>query len=123
MKHTVEFTINVDDRTIQKRIEDIAYSDIVDKLIGEASAYFAKECYAYINDRVNWRNIVEELIELHKDEIVDSVSDKLAEAFKEKTSEDICPYCQKRMDALTAHNGTLTTVAYRCLDCGLVVYV
>ena len=36
MEHIVQFAINIDDKTIQKRLEDNAYDDVVKRIYKEA---------------------------------------------------------------------------------------
>lgn len=95
MEHIVQFAINIDDKTIQKRLEDNAYDDIVKRIYKEAldNLEFPRK----YGNRINWDSFVSDLVsrilEEHKMEIVDAAAEKLAKsirnskAFKERKTQ------------------------------------
>lgn len=117
MEHIVQFAIGIDDQAIQKRIEENAYNDILDKLMDEAKNSLPQEGYVYVNRRVNWRHLVEEQLELfverHKDEIIDAAAEKLCEsykrtkAFKEKMSEATDMKLKKQQELAARYEGAV----------------
>ena len=95
MEHIVQFAINIDDKTIQKRLEDNAYDDIVKRIYKEALNNL--EFPRTYGDRINWDSFVSDLVsrilEKHKMEIVDAAAEKLtksirnSKAFKERKTQ------------------------------------
>ena len=95
MEHIVQFAINIDDKTIQKRLEDNAYDDVVKRIYKEALDNL--EFPRTYGNRINWDSFVSDLVsrllEEHKMEIVDAAAEKLAKsirnskAFKERKQE------------------------------------
>lgn len=95
MEHIVQFAINIDDKTIQKRLEDNGYNDVVKRIYKEAldNLEFPRK----YGNRINWDSFVSDLVsrllEEHKMEIVDAAAGKLAKsirnskAFKERKQE------------------------------------
>ena len=85
MEHIVQFAIGIDDKAIQKRIEESAYDDIVAKLVADAERSLPKNG-GWDSNRVNWRRMMEEQLDLfaekHKDEIINAAAEKLVESFK-----------------------------------------
>lgn len=58
MEHIVQFAINIDDKTIQNRIEEHAYTDVLDKLTKEATDTVFAHTNAYSREnmwRAGWR--------------------------------------------------------------------
>lgn len=95
MEHIVQFAINIDDKTIQKRLEDNAYDDVVKRIYKEAldNLEFPRKC----GNRINWDSFVSDRIsrflEDHKAEIIDAAAEKLtksirnSKAFKERKTQ------------------------------------
>ena len=83
MEHIVQFAISLDDKTIQKRLEENAYDDICTKLVEEAKKKLPKD-YGY-NRGVDWmliaNNAIKNFIEENKDEILESASTKIKDSF------------------------------------------
>ena len=85
MEHIVQFAIGIDDKTIQNRIEEHAYTDVLDKLAKEAmDTVFA---HTNANSRENmWKtmmgNALQSCLEERKDEIIDKAANLLADRFQ-----------------------------------------
>lgn len=86
MEHIVQFAINIDDKTIQKRLEDNAYDDVVKRIYKEALDNL--EFPRTYGNRINWDSFVSDLVsrllEEHKMEIVDAAAEKLAKSIRNK---------------------------------------
>lgn len=87
MEHIVQFAISIDDQTIQKRLEENGYNDILDKIMEKINqdhnlpgVYFGKR------GRVDWAQMayrsVDRIVDEHKDEIIEAAAEKLAESYK-----------------------------------------
>lgn len=118
MEHIVQFAISIDDRTIQKRIEENVYYDILDKLMDEAKNNLPQKGYAYDKSRgIDWRYLVEEqlerFVERYKNEIIDAAAEKLCEsykrtkAFKEKMSEATDMKLKKQQELAARYEGAV----------------
>lgn len=85
MEHIVQFAINIDDKTIQNRIEEHAYTDVLDKLAKKATDTVFAHTNAYSRDTM-WRNLMEgalqSFLEERKDEIIDKAANMLADRFQ-----------------------------------------
>lgn len=85
MEHIVQFAIGIDDKAIQKRIEDNAYNDVVEKLTAQAEKNLPRKSSMTVGS-INWRYLMEEELssfaERHKDEIIEAAAEKLVESFK-----------------------------------------
>lgn len=85
MEHIVQFAINIDDKTIQNRIEEHAYRDVLDKLAKNAVDSIFSYTNAYSWDTM-WRNLMEDalqrFLEERKDEIIDKAANMLADRFQ-----------------------------------------
>lgn len=81
MEHIVQFAISLDDKTIQKRLEENAYQDVCQKLANEAASHFPT---TYGNS-VNWKYIMDhamnDFLSKYKDEIIDAAAEKLKDSF------------------------------------------
>lgn len=81
MEHIVQFAISIDDQTIQKRLEENAYDDIINKLMRECKKSLPRKY-----SDVDWRWLVEDIlgvfVENHKDEIIDAAAKNLCESYK-----------------------------------------
>lgn len=84
MEHIVQFAISIDDKTIQKRLEENAYNDICEKLVEEARDNLPQEG-GYRGEKVNWRYLVDnqlaKFVEEHKDEIINAAAEKLKDSY------------------------------------------
>lgn len=99
MEHIVQFAINIDDKTIQQRIEANAYNDIVDRLYKEAydSLPYTSRNYYSADTHPDWIGMlgerIDRFIEENRDEIIDATAERLArsyrnsKAFKERMAE------------------------------------
>lgn len=80
MEHIVQFAINVDDVTIQKRVEEKAYDDILKKLYEDCKSTMCKRS-GYNARYIDWvgmtNQALDDFIADHKEEIIDQVAEKL----------------------------------------------
>lgn len=85
MEHIVQFAIGIDDKTIQNRIEEHAYTDVLDKLAKEAMDTVFSHSSAYTRD-IMWEGLMGEalqsFLEERKDEIIDKAANMLADRFQ-----------------------------------------
>lgn len=85
MEHIVQFAINIDDETIQNRIEEHAYTDVLNKLTKNAVDSVFSHSSAYSRD-IMWEGLMEEalqsFLEERKDEIIDKAANMLADRFQ-----------------------------------------
>lgn len=85
MEHIVQFAISIDDKTIQNRIEEYAYRDVLDKLAKEATDTVFAHTNAYSRENM-WKTLMEDalqrFLEERKDEIIDKAANLLADRFQ-----------------------------------------
>lgn len=85
MEHIVQFAIGIDDKTIQNRIEEHAYTDVLAKLTKEAVDSVFAHTSAYSRE-IMWKSLMENalqnLIEERKDEIIGKAANMLADRFQ-----------------------------------------
>lgn len=85
MEHIVQFAINIDDKTIQNRIEEHAYSDVLNKLTKNAVDSVFSHSSAYSRD-IMWESLMGEalqsFLEERKNEIIDKSANMLADRFQ-----------------------------------------
>lgn len=85
MEHIVQFAISIDDETIQNRIEEHAYSDVLNKLTKNAVDSVFSHSSAYTRD-IMWEGLMGEalqsFLEERKDEIIDKAANMLADRFQ-----------------------------------------
>lgn len=85
MEHIVQFAINIDDKTIQNRIEEHAYTDVLDKLTKEATDTVFAHANAYSRENM-WKTLMsgalQSFLEERKDEIIDKAANMLADRFQ-----------------------------------------
>lgn len=85
MEHIVQFAIGIDDKTIQNRIEEHAYTDVLDKLAKEAMDTVFAHTNAYSRENM-WKtmmgNALQSFLEERKDEIIDKAVNLLADRFQ-----------------------------------------
>ncbi|MDB1402963.1 peptidase U32 [Bifidobacterium adolescentis] len=85
MEHIVQFAIDIDDETIQNRIEEHAYSDVLNKLTKNAVDSVFSHSSAYTRD-IMWEGLMGEalqsFLEERKDEIIDKAANMLADRFQ-----------------------------------------
>ena len=85
MEHIVQFAINIDDKTIQNRIEEHAYSDVLNKLTKNAVDSVFSHSSAYSRD-IMWESLMGEalqsFLEERKNEIIDKAANMLADRFQ-----------------------------------------
>lgn len=85
MEHIVQFAINIDDKTIQNRIEEHAYTDVLDKLAKEAMDTVFAHTNAYSRENM-WKTVLvgalQRFLEERKDEIIDKAANMLADRFQ-----------------------------------------
>ena len=85
MEHIVQFAINIDDKTIQNRIEEHAYTDVLAKLTKEAVDSVFAHTSAYSRE-IMWKSLMENalqsFLEERKDEIIDKAANMLTDRFQ-----------------------------------------
>lgn len=85
MEHIVQFAINIDDKTIQNRIEEHAYTDVLNKLTKNAVDSVFSYSNAYSRDTM-WKTLMKDalqsFLEERKDEIIDKAANILADRFQ-----------------------------------------
>ena len=85
MEHIVQFAINIDDKTIQNRIEEHAYTDVLAKLTKEAVDSVFAHTSAYSRE-IMWKSLIgdalQSFLEERKDEIIDKAANMLADRFQ-----------------------------------------
>lgn len=85
MEHIVQFAINIDDKTIQNRIEEHAYTDVLDKITKEAVDSVFAHTSAYSRE-IMWKSLIgdalQSFLEERKDEIIDKAANMLADRFQ-----------------------------------------
>lgn len=83
MEHIVQFAISIDDKTIQKRLEENAYDDICNKLVEEAKNSLPGG--GYYSRSVDWQFLMGEalsdFVSKHEAEIIDAAAEKLKDSF------------------------------------------
>lgn len=95
MEHIVQFAINIDDKTIQNRIEVHAYTDVLDKLTKNAVDSVFSYTSAFSRETM-WKTMLEDALqrfhEERKDEIIDKAANMLADRFQrtKKYREAMC---------------------------------
>lgn len=95
MEHIVQFAIKIDDKTIQNRIEEHAYTDVLDKLAKNAVDSVFSYTSAYSRE-TRWKTMLEaalqRFLEERKDEIIDKAANMLADRFQrtKKYREAMC---------------------------------
>lgn len=85
MEHIVQFAIGIDDKTIQNRIEEHAYTDVLDKLAKEAMDTVFAHTNAYSREnmcKTMMGNALQSFLEERKDEIIDKAANLLADRFQ-----------------------------------------
>lgn len=85
MEHIVQFAISIDDKTIQNRIEECAYADVLNKLTKNAVDSVFSYTNAYSRENM-WKTMMEDVLqsflEERKDEIIDKAANMLADRFQ-----------------------------------------
>lgn len=85
MEHIVQFAIGIDDETIQNRIEEHAYTDVLNKLTKNAVDSVFSHSSAYSRELM-WEKLLDDalqsFLEERKDEIIDKAANMLADRFQ-----------------------------------------
>ena len=90
MEHVVQFAFSLDDRVIQKRLEDEAFKTVCDDLKYDLIKSLPKR-HSYIRgmsqtEKVDWRSVTEKMIKdilnENKDAIIEAAGKEMAEVFK-----------------------------------------
>lgn len=90
MEHIVQFGISIDDKTIQKRLEENAYDDILNAIIDKWTKAMPNKDHwkKYANDKDNidyvkfTEKAVQQVINEYADEIIDLAAAKLCDSFR-----------------------------------------
>lgn len=83
MEHIVQFAISIDDKTIQKRLEENAYEDIINQLIEKAENGLKKLPQFYNADQIDWTYYVNEGIDRLVNENREQIIERAAELLKD----------------------------------------
>lgn len=87
MEHIIQYTINVDDDNIKRRIEDCGYNDIIKHFVEETEKHMPKK---YYGKEIDWDKIVgesvKEFLTDNKEEIMEIVTNKIVDSFKRTKS-------------------------------------
>lgn len=79
--HIVNFAMDFDDETIRQKVENQAYSDIVNRLYRDAQGYISCRY-----GQIEWRGIVEEkiaeLLEERREEIIEEAAKRVADSIQ-----------------------------------------
>lgn len=85
MEHIVQFAIGIDDKAIQNRIEEHAYTDVLNKLTKNAVDSVFSRSSAYSRELM-WEKLLDDalqsFLEERKDEIIDKAAHILADRFQ-----------------------------------------
>lgn len=85
MEHIVQFAINIDDKAIQNRIEEHAYTDVLNKLTKNAVDSVFAHSSVYSRELM-WEklldNALQSFLEERKDAIIDRAAHILADRFQ-----------------------------------------
>ena len=85
MEHIVQFAIGIDDKAIQNRIEECAYTDVLNKLTKNAVDSVFSHSSAYSRELL-WEKLLDDalqsFLEERKDEIIDKAANMLADRFQ-----------------------------------------
>lgn len=85
MEHIVQFAIGIDDETIQNRIEEHAYTDVLNKLTKNGVDSVFSHSSAYSRELM-WEKLLDDalqsFLEERKDEIIDKAANMLADRFQ-----------------------------------------
>jgi transposase len=85
MEHIVQFAISIDDKTIQNRIEEYAYKDVLDKIVKETMDTVFAHTNAYSREnmcKTMMEDALQRFLEERKDEIIDKAVNTLADRFQ-----------------------------------------
>lgn len=85
MEHIVQFAISIDDKTIQNRIEEHAYTDVLNKLTKETMDTVFAHTNAYSREnmcKTMMEDALQRFLEERKDEIIDKAVNTLADRFQ-----------------------------------------
>ena len=81
MEHLVQFTFNFDDDAIQRKIEERAYKDVVEKMYDQAIQKVPRNYYG-----IDWKAMVYEnvqaFMENNRDEIIKAAAGQLADKLR-----------------------------------------
>lgn len=85
MEHIVQFGISIDDKTIQKRLEENAYEDIINKLAEDAKNGLKKLPQFYNADQIDWTYYVNEamdrLIDANREQVIERAAELLKNSY------------------------------------------
>ncbi len=85
MEHIVQFGISIDDKTIQKKLEENAYKDIVNRIAEDAENGLKRINQFYKEDRIDWDYYVNEaidrLIDANRDQIIERTVELLKNSY------------------------------------------
>ena len=83
MEHIVQFGISIDDKTIQKRLEENAYEDIINRLIENTENGLKKTGPFYNANQIDWTYYVNEAMDRFIDANREQIIERAAELLKD----------------------------------------
>lgn len=81
MMHVMNIAMDFDDDTIRQKIEKQAYGDILNKLCAQAEKALP-QTYGHVDWRILVDAKVRDMLEEHKDEIIDAAAERLVESVR-----------------------------------------
>lgn len=85
MEHIVQFGISIDDKTIQKKLEENAYEDIINRLAEDAENGLKKTSPFYNADKIDWtyytNEAIDRLIDTNREQIIERAAELLKDSY------------------------------------------
>lgn len=85
MEHIVQFGISIDDKIIQKRLEENAYEDVISRLVEDAKNGLNKTSQFYNADKIDWTYYVNEamdrLVNANREQIIERAAELLKDSY------------------------------------------
>lgn len=85
MEHIVQFAISIDDKTIQKRLEENAYEDVINQLVEDVENGLKRTSSFYNTDQIDWtyyvNKAINSLIDANKEQIIERAAELLKDSY------------------------------------------
>ena len=85
MEHIVQFGISIDDKTIQKRLEENAYEDVINQLVEDAENGLKRTPQFYNAGQIDWTYYVNEaidrLVDANREQIIERAAELLKDSY------------------------------------------
>lgn len=85
MEHIVQFGISIDDKTIQKRLEENAYEDVINQIVEDVENGLRRMPQFYNADQIDWTYYVNEaidrLIDANREQIIERAAELLKDSY------------------------------------------